>query len=77
MSYLAQARAQKRESEFKNEVKKVKDMRMLELDAARGKGCEKEKGSVCMKMNIYLGEEVPCRRRYLLDTTQAKVASVH
>ena len=34
MSYLAQARAHEgRESEFKDEVKKVKDMRMSELEA--------------------------------------------
>ena len=42
MSYLAQARAQGRESEFKNEVKKVKDMRMSELEAA--KAAKKKKG---------------------------------
>jgi hypothetical protein len=42
LSYLAQARAQRRESEFKNEVQKVKDMRMLELDAA--KAAKKKKG---------------------------------
>ena len=42
MSYLAQARAQGRETEFKNEVKKVKDMRMSELEAA--KAAKKKKG---------------------------------